>query len=113
MVFFECRLGENTANLRESLWFRRTFMPQIESHAQSRDTRVKTSHGLACDPSRAHKGPLRKMGRLFQGVFIFERARRALASETLCTLLMITHPQSRSTTTLNLPRAAAIPPCAG
>ena len=35
MVFFECRLGENTANLRESLWLRRAFMPQNERHAQS------------------------------------------------------------------------------
>ena len=50
----------------------------------------------------------------FPGSFYFRaRAARACSSETLCTLLIITHPQSRSTTTLNFPRAAAIPPCAG
>ena len=86
MVFFECRLGENTANLRESLWLRRAFMPQNESHAQSSVTRVNRSIDLARSRARSFasaQGAVAKDGTPLPGSFYFRaRAARASSSET-------------------------------
>ena len=90
----------------------RLFMPQIESHGQS--ITLESRRTGRADPSRAQKGPLRKMGRLFQGDFYFRAARGArLLFRDIVHITRNYSPTKQVDHSFNLPRAAAIPPCAG
>ncbi len=65
MVFFEGCLVARTANLRESSWMRQAGRLYLIESLCENETIDEPRTGPTRDPSRAHKGPLRKMGRRF------------------------------------------------
>ena len=114
MVFFEGRLGARTANLRESLWLRRFRMPEIESHA-------KILESIDVHLARVSRATLRERKRdrceiweESQGDFYFRAARGArLLFRDIVHITRNYSPTKQVDHSFNLPRAAAIPPCAG